>query len=101
MDALVEVHDETELERALNAGGFVIGVNQRDLHTFEVDTERAVRVGRTIPDTAVRVAESGIRGPDDVRGLAAAGFDAVLVGESAVVAADPRQLVSELAAACQ
>ncbi|MGH2685129.1 MAG: indole-3-glycerol phosphate synthase TrpC, partial [Actinomycetota bacterium] len=79
--ALVEVHDETEVERALAAGADLVGVNQRDLVTFEVDNARAARVGGAIPATAVRVAESGIRGPEDAAALAAAGFDAVLVGE--------------------
>ncbi|HKY68002.1 MAG TPA: indole-3-glycerol phosphate synthase TrpC, partial [Acidimicrobiales bacterium] len=81
LDALVEVHDEEELGRAVAVGASLIGVNQRDLVTFEVDTARAARVGGAIPATAVRVAESGIRSPDDASALAAAGFDAVLVGE--------------------
>ena len=63
IDALVEVHDEAEVDRALAVGATLIGVNQRDLVTFEVDTERAVRVAPCIPDDVVRVAESGIRGP--------------------------------------
>ncbi len=88
LDALVEVHDETELERALSVGATLIGVNQRDLATFEVDPERAVRVGRMIPSAVVAVAESGIRGPDDAARLADAGFQAVLVGESVVTAGD-------------
>ena len=96
LDALVEVHDEQELERALAAGAALVGVNQRDLVTFEVDHERAERVGRAMPDTVVRVAESGIRGPDDARRLADAGFDAVLVGESLVTAPDPAAAVAAL-----
>ena len=67
LDALVEVHDEREVERALAAGADLIGVNQRDLVTFEVDTARAVRVAAEIPAGVVRVAESGVRGPDDAR----------------------------------
>ena len=89
LDALVEVHDEAELERALAAGATLVGVNQRDLVTFQVDHERAVRVGKAIPDDVVKVAESGVRGPDDAHALGEAGFDAVLVGESLVTAADP------------
>lgn len=98
LDALVEVHDEAELERALAVGAQLVGVNQRDLVTFEVDTGRAVRVARAMPDTVVRVAESGIRGPDDARTLAAAGFDAVLVGESLVRSSDPAAGVAALRA---
>jgi indole-3-glycerol phosphate synthase len=96
LDALVEVHDEDETERALEIGATLVGVNQRDLVTFEVDTERAQRVGRVLPDDVIRVAESGIRDGDDVRRLAAAGFDAVLVGEALVVSADPSGAVSSL-----
>jgi indole-3-glycerol phosphate synthase len=98
LDVLVEVHDEPELERAVAIGATVIGVNQRDLVTFEVDTERAVRVGAAMPDDVVRVAESGIRGPDDAARLAAAGFHAVLVGESVVTAGDPAESVTALRA---
>ncbi len=63
LDALIEIHDERELETALEADAMLVGVNQRDLVTFEVDHERAVRVGASIPDGIVRVAESGVRGP--------------------------------------
>lgn len=87
--ALVEVHDEAELERALAVGAALVGVNQRDLTTFQVDRERAERVGREIPDGVVRVAESGITGGHDATRLAAAGFHALLVGEHLVTAADP------------
>lgn len=89
LDALVEVHDETEAETALALGATLIGVNQRDLVTFAVDTTRAERVAGILPDTVVRVAESGIRDGDDVARLGHAGYDAVLVGESLVTAADP------------
>jgi indole-3-glycerol phosphate synthase len=99
LDALVETHDEAEVERALAVGATLIGVNQRDLVTFEVDTARAVRVGATIPDDVVAVAESGIGGPDDIPPLVAAGFDAVLVGESLVRSGDPASAVSALRAA--
>jgi indole-3-glycerol phosphate synthase len=96
LDALVEVHDEAEAERALTAGATLIGVNQRDLFTFEVDPARAVRVAAMLPAEVVRVAESGIRGGEDVRHLAAAGFDAVLVGEALVTSADPGAALREL-----
>ena len=97
MDALIEVHDEAELQRALNqTSGSLIGVNQRDLLTFQVDQERAVRVAREIPDTAVKVAESGVRGPADASALAAAGYHAVLVGERLVTAKDPTDALNDL-----
>jgi indole-3-glycerol phosphate synthase len=86
--ALVEVHNEVELARALSVGARMIGVNQRDLHTFEVDHDRACRMAAHIPSDVVAVAESGIRDADDARRLADAGFDAVLVGETLMRAAD-------------
>lgn len=89
LDVLVEIHDEAELDLALAAGADLIGVNQRDLVTFQVDHERAVRMAGVIPDTAVKVAESGVRGPEDAASLRAAGYHAVLVGETLVTAADP------------
>jgi indole-3-glycerol phosphate synthase len=97
LDVLVEVHDEDELRRALDhTNGQLVGVNQRDLVTFEVDQQRAVRVAGAIPSSAVSVAESGVRGAADARTLAAAGYDAVLVGERLVTATDPRAALEEL-----
>ena len=96
LDVLVEVHDEREAEAALEIGSSLIGVNQRDLVTFEVDTDRAQRVAKVLPSNVTRVAESGIRNADDVRRLADAGFDAVLVGESLVVSADRAAAVESL-----
>ena len=96
LDVLVEVHDEAEAERAIGVGANMIGVNQRDLVTFAVDTERAVRVASSLPATTLRVAESGISGPEDIGPLVAAGFDAVLVGESLVRSGDPARAVREL-----
>ncbi|MGH9154241.1 MAG: indole-3-glycerol phosphate synthase TrpC, partial [Acidimicrobiales bacterium] len=98
LDAVVEVHDEAELERALAAGARLVGVNQRDLTTFEVDPGRAVRVAAAVPDGVVTIAESGIRGPQDAARLAAAGYDAVLVGESLVTSDDPAAAVRALRA---
>ncbi|MDP1821211.1 MAG: indole-3-glycerol phosphate synthase TrpC [Acidimicrobiales bacterium] len=98
LDVLVEVHDEAELARAIDVGATTIGVNQRDLMTFEVDNARAVRVGEAMPDGVLRVAESGIRGPDDAAALAAAGFHAILVGESVVTSGDPGRTVAGLRA---
>ena len=96
LDALVEVHDHREAAVAMAAGATLIGVNQRDLYTFEVDTDRAVAVARMLPEGVIRVAESGIRHGDDVRRLADAGFDAVLVGEALVASPDPAAAVREL-----
>lgn len=97
LDALVETHDEDEVERAVaHTTAELIGVNQRDLVTFRVDQQRAVRVAAAIPPTAVKVAESGVRGPADAEALAAAGYDAVLVGEHLVTSADPRAALGDL-----
>jgi indole-3-glycerol phosphate synthase len=96
LTALVEVHDEVELKRALDAGADMIGVNQRDLRTFEVDHQRALKVGGLIPDGVVAVAESGIRGGGDVRRLVEAGYLGVLVGETLVRSADRRAAVAQL-----
>ena len=99
LDVLLEVHDEPELERGLAVTQpTVVGVNQRDLVTFEVDHERAVRVGAAMPEGLVRVAESGVRGPDDAAALGQAGFHAVLVGESVVTSGDRTAAVAGLRA---
>jgi len=90
------VHDEAEVGRALAVGATLIGVNQRDLVSFEVDTARAVRLAPTLPDGVVRVAESGIAGPEDAAVLADAGYHAVLVGEHLVRATDPAAAVLAL-----
>ena len=86
--ALVEVHDGEELDRALAAGARLVGVNQRDLRTFQVDHERACDLAAHIPADVIAVAESGIRDGDDARRLAEAGYDAILVGETLVRAGD-------------
>ena len=96
LDALVEIHDEVELEHALAAEATLIGVNQRDLVTFQVDHARAVRMAGVIPDQSVKVAESGVRGSDDARSLRAAGYDAVLVGETLVTSRDPAAAIADL-----
>lgn len=88
--ALVEVHDELELRRALECGARLIGVNQRDLRSFEVDRKRAVTLAGLIPPDVVAVAESGIRDAADVSALAAAGYRSVLVGETLVRSGDRR-----------
>lgn len=99
LDALVETHDEAEVERALAVGATLVGVNQRDLVTFEVDTARAVRVVAALPDDVVRVAESGVNGPTDAAVLRDAGYDAVLVGEALVRSGDPSAAVAALRSA--
>ena len=99
LDALVETHDEAEVERAMAVGATLVGVNQRDLVTFEVDTARAVRVGAMLPDHAVRVAESGVEGPADAAVLREAGYHAVLVGEALVRSGDPAAAVAALRSA--
>ena len=96
---LVEVHDTEEVTRAVDAGATVIGVNVRNLKTLEVDRDTFARVAPSIPDSCVKIAESGVRGPADVVAYANAGADAVLVGESLVVGGDPRAAVQDLIAA--
>ena len=96
LDALVEIHDEAELERALTVGATLIGVNQRDLVTFEVDTNRAERVASAMPEGIVKVAESGVQSAGDARRLRDAGFDAVLVGEALVRSGNPVEEVEAL-----
>ncbi|HEY5353754.1 MAG TPA: indole-3-glycerol phosphate synthase TrpC [Streptosporangiaceae bacterium] len=96
---LVEVHADEELERALDAGAKIIGVNARDLATLEVDRTVFARLAPQIPDGVVKVAESGIRGPHDLLAYAASGADAVLVGESLVTGKDPRSAVADLVTA--
>ena len=99
MTALVEVHDEDEVARAVDAGARVIGVNARDLRTLQVDRTTFARLAPQIPDDVVKVAESGVRGPHDVIEYARHGADAVLVGESLVIGGDPRAAVAYLVAA--
>ena len=99
MAALVEVHDEEEASRAIDAGARVIGVNARNLRTLDVDRDTFARVAPLLPDSVVKVAESGVRDAHDLITYAAAGADAVLVGEGLVRQDDPRQAVADLVAA--
>lgn len=96
LDVVVEVHDERELELALGVGATLVGVNQRDLVTFQVDPGRAVRMAPLIPDGVLRIAESGVTGADDARRLADAGYHAVLVGEHLVRSPDAAAAVMGL-----
>jgi indole-3-glycerol phosphate synthase len=96
---LVEVHKAEEVQRAVDAGAAIIGVNSRNLHTLEVDPTTFARLAPLIPDGVVRVAESGVRGPHDVIDLGRVGADVVLVGEALVTGRDPRSGVADLVAA--
>jgi len=96
LDVLVEVHDEPELESAMECGARLVGVNQRDLKTFAVDRARAIRMAPLMPADVVKVAESGVVGPDDARELRAAGYHAVLVGESLVRSTAPGESLRDL-----
>jgi indole-3-glycerol phosphate synthase len=98
MAALVEVHDGEELKRAIASGAEIIGVNNRDLRTFEVRLETALELAGQMPAKVIRVAESGIRTADDVRRLTAAGYHACLVGERLMTAPDPAAAVRALLA---
>jgi indole-3-glycerol phosphate synthase len=96
MAALVEVHNETELEAALGCQPALLGINNRDLHTFQVSLEPCLRLRPRVPAGIVTVAESGIHARQDVIRLEEAGFDAMLVGESLVTAADTVAALREL-----
>jgi len=96
MDALVEVHDEAELEKALDAGAGFIGVNNRDLRSFEVSLDVSLNMARRIPSGIPAVAESGIRTADDIRRLTEAGYRGFLVGEQFMRAPSPGAALREL-----
>jgi indole-3-glycerol phosphate synthase len=99
LSAIVEVHDEDEVARAVDAGAKIIGVNARNLKTLEVDRGNFARVAPEIPDHIVKIAESGVRGPHDLIAYANDGADAVLVGESLVTGKNPKGAVADLVAA--
>ena len=99
LKALVEVHDEPELHRALDLGARLIGVNNRNLATLEVDITVSERLAPLFPEGIQKVAESGIRSPEDVERMAEAGFDAVLIGESLITATDPETLLARMVGA--
>jgi indole-3-glycerol phosphate synthase len=96
LDALVEVHDRSELDRALAAGSRIVGVNNRDLRTLTVSLETSLSLASSIPDDVVAVAESGIRSSADLVALRGAGFDAFLVGERLMAAPDPGAALKQL-----
>ncbi len=99
MDVLVEVHDEAELERARAVGADLVGVNQRNLSTFEVDPGKAVSMAKLFDASVVKVCESGISKPSQMLELARAGYEAVLVGETLVKSSDPGKTLQELLSA--
>jgi indole-3-glycerol phosphate synthase len=94
--ALVEVHDEAQTAAAVEAGAKAVGVNHRDLRTFEVDLSLTERLRQLVPKEVVVVAESGIHGHDDARRMRDAGADAVLVGELLMRSDDPAACIREL-----
>jgi len=97
--ALVEVHNEAELERAIDSGAEIIGVNNRNLETFEVSLDVSLRLSGKMPDTVLRVSESGIFRREDIELLQGAGFRAFLVGESLMKSADPASALRSLSQA--
>jgi indole-3-glycerol phosphate synthase len=101
LDALVEVHDAEELHRSLRAGATIVGINNRSLHTFEVDLETSVRLLPEIPSHVTAVAESGLSRPEDLLRLRATRCDAVLMGEVFMTSADPAAKLATLAAAAR
>lgn len=96
--ALVEVHDEREASAALESGAAIVGVNHRDLRTFDIDLSLTGRLRKVIPNEVVLVAESGIHSADDARRLHEAGADAILVGEELMRSPDPAGRIRELSA---
>jgi len=98
LDALVEVHSADEMQRAVGAGASIIGINNRDLTTFNVDLETSIELSRLAPQDAILVSESGIDRGDDIRRLREAGFNAFLVGEHLMRADDPGEALERLIA---
>ena len=102
LDVLVEVHDLAEMDRALELGADLIGVNNRNLKTFEIDLATTERLAEEVPGEVLLVSESGIKSPADARRLLAAGANAVLIGEALMRAADPaREIEAYLALSCE
>ena len=96
LSALVEAHDEREIESALNAGARIVGVNNRNLKDFTVDVNNSRRIRALVPDGVLFVSESGIKTPEDVKALADAGADAVLIGETLMRSPDKKAALAEL-----
>ena len=96
LSALVEAHDEAEVEKALDAGARIVGVNNRDLRTFQVDLNNSRRLRAMVPPDILFVSESGIRTPEDIRRLRENGTDAVLIGETFMRSPDKKKMICEL-----
>lgn len=96
LDCLLEVHDERELERALAVSPLIIGINNRDLHTFQVSLDTTVRLATSVPSDVITVSESGIKSAADVSRIADAGIDAILVGEVLMRSSSPGRKIQEL-----
>jgi indole-3-glycerol phosphate synthase len=96
MEPLVEAHSRLELEKALDSGARIVGINNRDLRTFSVNLETSLNLASLVPPDRIVVAESGIHSADDVRRLAAAGIKAALIGEALVKAPDATAKIGEL-----
>jgi indole-3-glycerol phosphate synthase len=94
--AVIEVHDTDELDRALAAGATIVGVNNRNLRTLEVDTQASAAIARRLPKQVVAVSESGLKDRDDVERMRELGYHAFLIGERLMTAADPGEALSEL-----
>ena len=96
LSALVEAHDESEIEIAIEAGARIIGVNNRNLKDFSVDTDNSTRLRQMIPRDVIYVSESGIKSAEDIKKLREAGVDAVLIGETLMRAEDKAKMLKEL-----
>ena len=96
ISALVEAHDESEIDMAINAGARMIGVNNRDLKTFTVDIENSERLRKLVPESVLFVAESGIKTKEDVRRLKSANVNGVLIGETLMKCDDKEEMIKEL-----
>ena len=96
LDALVEAHDEYEVDRVLNLGAEIVGVNNRDLRTFQVDMNNSIRLRKMAPDNVVFVSESGIRTPEDIRILYENKVDGVLIGETLMRSPDKKAVLESL-----
>ena len=96
ISALVETHNEAEVQMALEAGARIIGVNNRNLKDFTVDTDNSKKLRRMIPENVIFVSESGVKSPEDIQKLREIGADAVLIGETLMRAADKKEMLDRL-----
>jgi len=98
IDAIVEVHNKQELDIALEANAKIIGINNRNLKTFNVDINVGIELVKDVPKNIIKIAESGVRNLDDIKNIKQAGFDAVLIGETLVKSQDPALLIRKMKA---